>query len=539
VPNALASSPVDLRALREQLGGLLQEGKQQELLEVVLALLAQMVDANTELQRRLGAALRQLYRKKSEKIGKEQLLLFLSQLPEGEADPTEVEAEPPEAKAEPEPKKPRGPRPCRKPLPAHLRREVREVAPDPKEMECAECGGLKEPMGYDVRETLELRPAELYVIEERLHKCVCKKCQEGVTSGQATPKPLSGARPGPGLLSQLLVSKYQDSQPLHRQAQMWRRQGVELPASTLGDWVMGAIDLLEPLWKEAGRDLLRRDLISVDDIRLPVLDRDHPNGIKKGHIWTYLGDIDQVQYSDYTPTWEGEVPRRFLGTFTGLLQSDGYAGLDALFTGPDPPTRVGCMGHCRRYFVKALDAKDLRAAVVLKLMQRLYEVEAKAREEGLGAEALLARRQALSQPLMDRLAQVIRDLHNQALPRSPMGRATTYAINQWPTLCVFLLDGRVPIDNLHVERAHRKIALGRHNYLFCGSDEGARRHAIITTVLGNCALWGVEPLGYLRTVLPRLAGDFPNRRLAELMPRAFAPAKKLTQQADAQQPSLS
>jgi transposase len=353
--------------------------------------------------------------------------------------------------------------------------------------------------------------------------------------GEPTPKPIDGARPGPGLLAHIIVSKYEDAQPLHRQVQQWRRQGVELSPSTVGDWAAAAIDRLEPLYKEARRDALGRELLSMDDTPMPVLDRDHPSGIKKGRIWAYVADIDQVCFCEYTPTWAGLGPRTVLGGFKRYLQSDGYAGIDELFTGPDPPRRVGCHAHCRRKFVAALDAKDLRAAVVLELYQQLYEVEARARQDGAGPEELHRRRQALSRPVMERLHRVILDLHGKVVPKSPLGKATTYAINQWPTLTVFLEDGRLPIDNLHVERRHRKVALGRHNYLFCGSDEGARRHAIISTVLGNCALAGVEPTAYLRDVLAKLAAGWPNARLAELMPRAWAAAQKHPQHPQAEQ----
>jgi transposase len=188
-----------------------------------------------------------------------------------------------------------------------LPREVRTVEPSPEDMLCKNCGGQKSKMGVEVRETLEFVPAKLIVIEERLTKCVCKKCAEGVAMGKAMPKPIEGARPGPGLLAKLLVDKYDDSTPLYRQCKEWRRLGAELSTSTMGDWVAGGIDLLEPLWKYAKGNTLARVLISLDDTHLPVLDRDHPAGIKKGHLWAFLGDFDQVMFYEYTPTWEGEA----------------------------------------------------------------------------------------------------------------------------------------------------------------------------------------------------------------------------------------
>jgi len=533
----------DLAGVRAMLSKLLTDGRGDEMVAMVVELMEKLLTKNSQLEWRLQAALRQLYRKRSEKVSPEQLALFLSQLEDGEAAKANVEVTPPAEPNNPpvssDDKAKTKLRPTRKPLASDLPREVRTIEPSPEDMRCENCGGQKSKMGVEVRETLEFVPAKLVVIEERLTKCVCKKCAEGVVMGKATPKPIEGARPGPGLLAKLLVDKYDDSTPLYRQAKEWRRLGAELSTSTMGDWVAGGIDLLEPLWKFARGNTLVRVMVSLDDTHLPVLDRDHPAGIKKGHLWAFLGDFDQVMFYEYTPTWEGEGPRKILAGFKGkFVQADGYAGIDKYFERPDAPVRVGCLGHCRRKFVAALDAKDMRAAVPISLFAQLYAIEAKAREDEIGPDELLARRQALSRPLMDRLGEVIEGLRGKAVPKSPMGKAITYAINQWSTLMAFLTDGRIPIDNLHVERRHRVVALGRRNYLFCGSDEGARRHAIISTVLGNCALAGVNPFAYLRDVIAKLAGDWPSARIAELMPAAWAAAQKQAEDVHAQQATV-
>lgn len=534
----------DLSGVRTMLSKLLADGRGDEMVAMVVGLMEKLLTKNSQLEWRLQAALRQLYRKRSEKVSPEQLALFLSQLDDGEAAKANVEAtstvttesEDTPASAENRPKAQTKLRPTRKPLSSELPREVRTVEPSPEEMRCENCGGQKSKMGVEVRELLEFVPAKLIVIEERLTKCVCRKCAEGVVMGKGTPKPIEGARPGPGLLAKMLVDKYEDSGPVYRQVKEWRRLGVELSTSTMGDWMAGGIDLLEPLWKFARGNTLLRVLVSLDDTHMPVLDRDHPAGIKKGHLWAFIGDFDQVMFYEYTPTWEGEGPRKILAGFKGkFVQADGYAGIDQYFERPDAPMRVGCLGHCRRKFVAALDAKDMRAAVPISLFAQLYAIEAQAREDKISPDELLARRQALSRPLMDRLGEVVEGLRGKAVPKSPLGKAITYAINQWPTLMAFLTDGRIPIDNLHVERRHRVVALGRRNYLFCGSDEGARRHAIISTVLGNCTLAGVNPFTYLRDVIAKLAGDWPSTRLAELMPAAWAAAQKKAENAQAQQ----
>jgi transposase len=535
----------DLAGVRAMLSKLLADGRGDEMVAMVVGLMEKLLTKNSQLEWRLQAALRQLYRKRSEKVSPEQLALFLSQLEDNEAAKANVEVTPPTpsentpASSDDQAKPKTKLRPTRKPLDSDLPREVRTIEPSPEDMRCENCGGQKSKMGVEVREMLEFVPAKLVVIEERLTKCVCKKCAEGVVMGKATPKPIEGARPGSGLLAKLLVDKYDDSTPLYRQAKEWRRLGAELSTSTMGDWVAGGIDLLEPLWKFARGNTLVRVVVSLDDTHLPVLDRDHPAGIKKGHLWAFIGDFDQVMFYEYTPTWEGEGPRKILAGFKGkFVQADGYAGIDKYFESPNAPMRVGCLGHCRRKFVAALDAKDMRAAVPISLFAQLYAIEAKAREDKISPDELLARRQALSRPLMDRLGEVVEGLRGKAVPKSPIGKAITYAINQWATLVAFLTDGRIPIDNLHVERRHRVVALGRRNYLFCGSDAGARRHAIISTVLGNCALAGVNPFAYLRDVIAKLAGDWPSARIAELMPAAWAAAQKKAEDSQAQQAAV-
>ena len=530
MPSGTPKSKPDLSSVRAELARMLAAGETNRVLELVVGLLEQMATQNNQLEWRLQAALRQLYRKKSEKVSLEQLTLFLAQLTSEQKTQANVETvatpEPPASSpsvspAAPAPSPRRIPR-GRKPLPETLRREVRLVAVPDDKRTCDVCGKRKEPMGYDVRETLEFRPAEFFVIEERLEKCACKTCQEGVVMAEASPKPIDGARPGPGLLAQIVTSKFDDSCPLYRQSKIYARSGIDLSPSLLGDWCAATADMLEPLWKLSRTMLLASYLISVDDTGLPVLDREHENGIKRGHLWTYIGDQSRVAYCEYTPNWKGSAPQSLLDSFQGYIQGDGYAGFDKIFDGPDPPTRVGCMAHCRRKFVAAMEAGDARAAIAVALFRQLYAVEAQAKLEALGPDQLKDRRQQLSKPIMMQLGRVVADLHNGSVPKSPLGKATIYAVNQWTTLLVFLEDGRLPIDNTHVEREQRLTALGRKNFLFAGSDEGARRLAVLMTVITNCKLAKVCVFDYLRDLLAKLAAGWPASKLTELMPAAWA-----------------
>ena len=302
----------------------------------------------------------------------------------------------------------------------------------------------------------------------------------------------------------------------------------------LGDWVAASADLYEPVYREARRQTLSSYLLSLDDTGLPVLDKEHPRGLRRGHLWTYLGDQDRVGFCEYTSNWEKEGPLAVLHEFTGkVVQGDGYAGIDSYFkgTGPPPPKRAGCMDHCRRRFVKALQGGHTEAAVAVSLIGKLYHIEAVGdleipRRDGASLEQLLQRRDELSRPTMDQLGRVIADLHNRVVPKSPVGRATTYAINQWQTLYLYLSDPRIPISNAHVERQLRKPAIVRKASLFAGSDEGGRRMAILQTAVVLCELSDVSLFEYLRDTFTKIAAGWPQSRIAELLPAAWKPVEQ-------------
>jgi transposase len=531
----IAKKKADTTPIRAQIERLLDEGKRDEMLEMVISLIEQMASQNDQLAWRLQTALSQLYRKKSEKISPEQLSLFLSRLTTEQvaqadvaaAEPTEDQtAAPPPAPpaGPPEPKAPK--QPHKKPFPDHLRREIRPIPVPAALCQCPKCGAGRDPMGYEIRVIWEYKPGEFFVIEERLEKRVCKTCQDGVVTAEGTPKPIEGGRPGPGLIAQIITAKFRESMPLYRQCQSYLRSGIVLSPSTLGDWCAAGAGLYEPIWGFAKSDALHRYLISLDDTGMPVLDREHPNGIRRGHIWTYIADQGEIAFCEYTPDWKKEGPCGVLADFTGkVIQGDGYAGIDPIFKCEVHPTRAGCMDHCRRRFVAAVRSGDPRSALAVALIGKLYHVEADAKRDGAGLDELARRRDQLSRPVFHQLGKVIADLHNRAVPKSPLGKATTYAINQWQTLMVFLDDPRVPLSNAHVERQQRRIALIRKNALFAGSDEGGRRMAILQTAVINCELHDVSLFDYLRDVFGKLAGNWPQSRLAELMPAAWAAAR--------------
>ncbi len=526
-------STTDLAGLRAQLEVLAKSGAHEQVIEVLLALVEKQQSELRHLAERYTAALRQMHRRKSEKISPDQLALFLAQLAPAEAARAAVEVEPLPQAGEPEPERPKR-RGGRKPLPDHLRREIVPIPLAAHERICDACGKEKNKVWTESQLTLEFKPAELFVIEHQREVRACGPCQQGVVTAPSAPKPIEGGRPGPGLLAHIVTSKLHDGLPLYRQSQIFRRSGVELADSTLGDWFGACADAAEPLYKEARRQTLASYLMSLDDTGMPVLDRDHPKGIRRGHVWTFIGDAGRVGFCEFTPDWKGKWPLAILDEFSGeVVQSDGYAGINSYFARQHslPKRRAGCMDHARRKFKDALDAGDLRGAVVVSLMRDLYAVEDRARKAGASLDDLAFRRRAHSRPIVDRLQQLIAELHGKITPKSPLGKATTYAINQWSTLTAFLDDPRIPLSNIIVEQQQRRTALGRKNYLFAGSDEGGRRLAILQTLIVCCDLADAPPVEYLRDVFAKIADGWPHSRIRDLLPAAWL-ANQRRQQAD-------
>lgn len=533
-----AQLPSDLADVRRLLEQLAVEGRVDELIELVVTLLAEMRDKNTALAVRLGKALRQLYGRKSEKISSEQLALLFKKL--GDDAPSDAAAatdtpqvsdpqaspDQPAPPVPPPPAPPKRRRGGRTPLPAHLPRETRVVPVPEAERTCAICGAEKKCVGHYTSEILDFVPAQFRIIEERREKLECAHCPEQAVTA-ISEKVMDRGRPGPGLLAMLLVEKFDDSMPLYRQAQQYARFGVSLSTSTLGDWSAFALDVLEPVAELIRGRVFDAFYIRTDDTGMRVLDRDHPNGVKRGHIWGFVGA--GLVYFFYAPDWKAKHPAVLLDGFTGHLQGDAYAGYSAMLRKGNDNTPVvpeerliGCGMHIRSKFEKVVRAGDARGAVVLKFFKDIYQIEADCKAEGVSPDERLARRQKLSLPIVDKMYKWIRDIHESAVPNTPIFAATQYALNQEKAWRLCFTDGRFEIDNGEIERQIRRIAVGRKNYLFAGSDKGAERLAIGYTVFGSCRMHDVNSFEWARDVISKLQAGWPRSRLDELVPDVWA-----------------
>jgi transposase len=527
----VTESSEDLATMRKALLGMAQEKGAEAVITMLVEVLGKARAQNTQLQARLEQLLRQLYGRKSEKVSTAQLSLLLQGLGEqaaASAPPSTEETAGDGDVAQPA-ERPRrlGGRKPRRELPANLARETKTVPVPARERVCARCGTDKQCIGHLKSEVLEFVPAHFKIVELLREKLACPKCESGVVTAPSE-KVMDRGRPGPGLLANLLVEKFQDAMPLYRQAQGYERCGVSLSESTLGDWCAFGCDALEPVAKRLAQRIIGRDYIRADDTTMRVLDRDHVNGVKRGHLWAFVAG--KLVAFHYAPDWKAERVSEFLRGFTGHLQGDGYAGFEEILEPPEgrPPDvpnerRLGCGMHLRRKFEEAANGGDPRGAIALSYFKQIYRIEETCKAEGLEPQARHARRQAESLPIVDDLYRWIYELYPKEVPKTPLYKALVYAVNQEEHWRRCFSDGRFEIDNGETERQLRRVALGRKNYLFAGSDKGAERIAVAYSVLGTCHMNGVNPLAYLTDIIEKLQNGWPKTRLDEILPDCWQP----------------
>ena len=322
------------------------------------------------------------------------------------------------------------------------------------------------------------------------------------------------------MLAQVIVSKFADHQPLHRQEKIFERHGVRISRKTMGGWLPSVAGLLDPLYQFSKQLLFQSKVIGTDDTGVKVLDR-KLSLARTGRIWPYVGDAHHpVVVYDYTPTRGRDGPAKFLNGYKGYLQADAYCVCDAFFKPARGLTEVGCMMHTRRYFFKALDSDQERMGKAMHLIARLNSVEDRAK--GLTGGQRLELRRRLSAPVAEKLHQYLLRIRDEVLPKSPAAKAIRYALNQWEALTRFLEDGDLEIDNGATERANRGIAIGRGNWTFFGSDHGGKTAAVLLSFIATCKRCRVEPFAWFRDVLSRIA-NHPVSRLAELLPHNWKP----------------
>jgi transposase len=387
------------------------------------------------------------------------------------------------------------------------------------EKTCSCCGTAKVRIGEDESHMLEYIPARLEVHVHVLPKYACSTCRDGVASPPVPPKPIPGGMAGPGLVAFVVVSKFADHLPLYRLEDILTRHGVYLSRSTLCDWVRDAATVLDPL-AALQRDLvLQSPVIWTDDTPVTVLGGEQP-GSTTGRFWAYIGD-DGHPYTvyDFTMSRSRDGPVAFLSDYKGFLQADAFSGYDGIFLGSDGGIEeVACWAHARRKFFDARSNAPRQANEILEWIRQLYDIEDRAREWSAAERQALRQREAV--PILDRIEAKLDELTGRVLPKSSLGKAVTYARNQWAALRRYTSDGRLTIDNNVSERTLRLQAIGRKNWEFVGSAEAGPRAAVLFTILAGAKRHHLEPWAYVRDVLLRLSAGETD--LESLLPDRWA-----------------
>jgi transposase len=475
---------------------------------------------------------RQLYGTRSERKARllEQMELQLEEL-EATATEDELAAEKAAAKTQTV-KSFQRKRPSRKPFPDHLPRE-RIVIPAPESCPC--CGSSKlSKLGEDITETLEVIPRQWKVIQTVREKFSCRDC-ETITQPPApfhvTPRGFAG----PNLLAMILFEKFGQHQPLNRQSERYAREGIDLSVSTLADQVGACAAAMQPLFALIECHVLAAERLHGDDTNVPILAK---GKTIKGHIWTYVRD-DRPFGGRAPPAAlyyasrdrRHEHPCRHLQTFTGILQADAYNGYNELYDASrmqGPIVSALCWAHARRQFFELADiaanarrGKKNAAAIspialeAVKRIDALFDIE-----RGINGKSIEERRRVRkeqSAPLLAALEAWLREQRSRLSRSASVIGPIDYMLPRWKRFAHFIDDGRICLTNNAAERALRGFALGRKSWLFAGSERGAERAAVMTTLIMTAKLNDIDPQAWLADVLDRIA-DTPQGQLTQLLP---------------------
>lgn len=395
-------------------------------------------------------------------------------------------------------------------LPEHL--PIRQVIIEPEE----DTTGLKK-IGEEISETLEYTPASL-IKRRTIRPKYAKPDNEGVIIADLPSRPIDKAIVEACLLAHILVSKYIDHLPFYRQIQMFKRDfGWEPAQSTMGDWMASCCQLLEPLYNTLKQKILASHYIQADESPIKVLDSDKKGKVHQGYQWVYNDPIQKLVLFNYRKGRGQNGPKELLAHYNGYLQCDGYTVYDKIGADPDI-TLAGCLVHARRKFHDALDSDKKRAQIALELFRKMYLEERIIKEETPNnfAKRKLVRDKKIK-PLLEQIKTWVHVEQFNVLPKSPIGKAMTYFVNQYSKLEAIFEDGRIELDNNLIENAIRPMAIGRKNYLFCGSHHAAQNAAMLYSFFGSCKMQNINPREWLTNTLEKIP-DHSIQKLEELLP---------------------
>jgi len=477
-----------------------------------------------------------LFGRKSEKSPSDEKQLSLFDPPEEDFPIAEQPEEDDEIDIPSHKRKKRG----RKPIPENLPRidAVHDI--DDAEKLC-ECGCLKECIGEEVSEQLDIVPAKIQVIRNIRLKYACKNC-EGVESDGPTvniapvPEQIIPKCIGtPGLIAFVMTAKFVDALPFYRQEKQFLRIGVKISRATMCNWAQKISESCDILLMMLKKEILAGPLIQADETPVQVLNESGKKNTSKSYMWIFRGGTRERPgiIFEYHPTRAGDVAAEFLQEYTGVVQTDGYSGYEFL-DDKSGISHMGCWAHARRKFMdvvkaggKNKDGKPRAGAAdqALKYIRKLYKIEKDAKAIELTGEGLLQERQEKSKPILDEFKRWLDVKVEEVPPKSLLGKAIGYALNQWPRLIVYVETSHVTPDNNMAENSIRPFTIGRKNWLFSGSPDGATASATMYSLIETAKANGLEPYWYLRYLFENLPQAMTEDDYKALLPQYLEPSQ--------------
>ncbi len=416
----------------------------------------------------------------------------------------------------------------RKPLSKALPRE--QVIYDlPESEKICDCGCPLIHIGDERTEQLDIIPAKIVVIEHLQKKYACRGCEQTIRTAKKALQPIPKSLAAPGLLAHVLTQKFQFHLPLYRQEQMLQAIGIDIPRATLSLWVIRCAQLLQPLVNLLQDEILTYDVAYADESTVQVLKEPGKTVESTSYLWVFSGGAPErfsVVYQ-YFPNRAHAIAVDFLGDFKGYLHCDGYQAYDALAEKNRALTQVGCWYHARRKFVEAAKASQKAgiAAWYLKHIQRLAKIEKLITASLVSADQIKTYRNEHAPDIIKKIKEKLDEDIKHVPPQSLLGKALSYTLNQWPKLQTYLCDGRLEISNNRMERMIKPFAVGRKNWLFCNSVEGAKAAAIIYSLIETCKTHQVNGYDWLRDTLTKIPTCETLEQFEALLPFHFKKEK--------------
>ena len=411
--------------------------------------------------------------------------------------------------------------PGRQTLPADLPRVERVIACTPDQCVCGNCAAATTVIGYEVSEVLDVEPARYFVQVTKREKRACKSCPEhGVMAAPLPTRIIDKSLVSDGVIIDTVVNKYCDHSPLYRQSvALLRDAGIDISRATMCGWVMTIGEMLMPVAKAMRRQLLAGTYIQADETPVDVQTHDGSGTDHQAYLWQY-GTPGGMTVFDFRMSRRRDGPLNFLGNFQGLLQTDAYAAYDRV--GGPQMVHAACWSHARRYFVDAvkLNKQDAASIRAVELMDKLFAIDAQARNEKMDHAARHALRHEKAPPLLAEIRTHIMEMSKTVLPKSAAGHACSYTLALWKRLTRFLDYPELELSNNLAENSMRPIAVGRHNWIHVGSEQAGPRVAAILSVIESCRRLKIPVRNYLAHILPGLA-NAPVQRIADITPAAW------------------